>query len=137
MQQQLLTIAELLQGVLVAPAESERTKAQTEVLLESQYEDIEVWRFNCVPEADHEKSHVYRIDDEMNAETVVLHIIDFASVPVYDDMLVSVGSHVEAHCMARLAEGSDTLQWLCYVGALRTVASECAFGCEHRNILFF
>ena len=70
MQQELLTLAELFQIVagFVAPPEPERTAAQTELLLESRYEDLEVLRFHFAPAAAHHEARVYRLDGEVNAE---------------------------------------------------------------------
>ena len=47
LKQQLLTLAELLEtiGGIVVPPDPERTAAQTEILLESLYQDLDVQRF--------------------------------------------------------------------------------------------
>ena len=69
MEQQLLSIAELLQtiGGVAVPADPERTAAQTEILLETLYQDLEILRFTCTvePAAD---VHMYTLGMQVNAE---------------------------------------------------------------------
>ena len=73
MNQVLLSIAEVLQtlGGIAVPADPERTAAQTELLLESQYEHLEVLRFNCSVEPAAPEAHVFHLGDEMQAETAL------------------------------------------------------------------
>ena len=56
MQQELMSIAEILQGIggIALPADPDRTAAQTEIILEERYQDLEIMRFSCssVPAAD-------------------------------------------------------------------------------------
>ena len=73
MQQSLLSLAELLRNVggIDVPDDPARTAAQTEVLLESHYEDLEILRFDCHAEVAAHESHVYRLDGEVNAEVAL------------------------------------------------------------------
>ena len=73
MQQMLLSIAEVLQtiGGIAVPADPERTAAQTELLLESQYEQLEILRFTCTLEPAAPESHVFHLDGEVNAESAL------------------------------------------------------------------
>ena len=74
MQQNLLTIAELLQtlGGFVLPADPARTAADTELLLERKYMDLGITRFNVTVEPEAPEVHVYRMDDENDAEAALL-----------------------------------------------------------------
>ena len=74
MQQNLLTIAELLQtlGGFVLPADPARTAAETELLLERSYMDLGVTRFTFTVEPDAPDVHVYCLDDECDAEVALL-----------------------------------------------------------------
>ena len=73
MQQQLLSIAELLQtiGGVPLPADPARTAAQTEVLLESNYEHLEILRYSCVLEPAAPDTHVYTLENEVHAEVAL------------------------------------------------------------------
>ena len=74
MQQNLLTIAELLQtlgGGPVLPADPERTAAQTELLLERGYEQLDITRCKCVVEPGAPGTHVFSLEDETLAETAL------------------------------------------------------------------
>ena len=73
MHQKLLSIAEVLQtiGGIAVPPDPARTAAQTEILLESQYEHIEVLRFTCTLEPAAPETHVFHLDGEVNAETAL------------------------------------------------------------------
>ena len=74
MEQNLLTIAELLQtlGGIVLPADPARTAADTELLLERQYMDLAITRFNCCVEPEAPGVHIYRLDDENDAEVALV-----------------------------------------------------------------
>ena len=71
MQQQLLTLAEILQtiGVVKLPPDAERTAAETELLLESHYQNLELIRFKCTHEYAAPSVHMYTLHDEVHAET--------------------------------------------------------------------
>ena len=70
MQQKLLSLAELLQtiGGIALPADPERSAANTEVLLESHYQNLELLRFTCTLEPAAPEVHMYTLGDEVNAE---------------------------------------------------------------------
>ena len=66
----LLTIAELLQTCGFAlPHEPERSSAATELLLEAQYQHLELSRFVCTIEPMADSVHMYSLSDEANAES--------------------------------------------------------------------
>ena len=71
MQQQLLTLAEILQtiGGVHLPPDAERTAAETELLLESHYQNLELLRFRCTHEHAAPGVHMYTLHDEAHAET--------------------------------------------------------------------
>ena len=72
MQQQLLTLAEIMQtigGGMHLPPDAERTVAETELLLESQYQNLEIIRFECTHEPAAPHVHMYTLHDEAHAET--------------------------------------------------------------------
>ena len=73
MQQQLLSIAEILQTIdaTALPPDPERTAAQSEVLLESRYEHLDIMRFTCTLEPAAPEPHVFQLDHEVNAETAL------------------------------------------------------------------
>ena len=75
MHQTLLTIAELLLSIgggPVLPADPARTAAQTENLLESSYQDLELLRYDCAVEpAAPAGVHVYSLGDETLAEVAM------------------------------------------------------------------
>ena len=70
MTQELLTLAELLQtlGGIVVPADPGRTAAQTEVLLESLYQGLDIQRIKCTLEPGAPEVHIYSLDDAVPAE---------------------------------------------------------------------
>ena len=70
MQQVLLTIAELLQtvGGIAIPPDPDRAAAQTELLLESHYQHLEILRYTCTVEPAAPEVHVFHLDNEVNAE---------------------------------------------------------------------
>ena len=70
MKQELLTLAELLQtlGGIVVPADPERTAAQTELLLESLYQGLDIQRIKCTLEPGAPEVHIYSLDDAVPAE---------------------------------------------------------------------
>ena len=70
MHQELLTLAELLQtvgGIEVPPGPS-RTVAQTEVLIESFFQDLEILRMVCTLEPAAPGVHIYSLGLDLNAE---------------------------------------------------------------------
>ena len=71
MRQQLLTLAEILQtiGGVHLPPHAERTVAETELLLESHYQNLEIIRFECTHEPAAPDVHMYTLHDEAHAET--------------------------------------------------------------------
>ena len=64
MQQQLLSLAELLQtiGGVAVPADPDRSSADTELLLESLYQTLDLERFTIVLETGAPEVHVYSLD---------------------------------------------------------------------------
>ena len=70
MQQELLSLAELLQtiGGIAVPADPERTAANTELHLESHYQNLEILRFTCTLEPAAAEVHMYTLDHQVNAE---------------------------------------------------------------------
>ena len=70
MKQELLTLAELLQtlGGIVVPADPERTAAETELPLESLYQDLHIQRMKCTLEPAANEVHIYTLDDAVPAE---------------------------------------------------------------------
>ena len=65
----LLTIAEMLQTCGFAlPPDLERTAATTELLLEAQYQNLEIRRFVCTVDTEAPQVHTYILTDESNAE---------------------------------------------------------------------
>ena len=115
MQQVLLSIAEVLQtlGRVPLPVDPDRTAAETELLLESQYEHLEVLRFKCTVEPGAPESHVFHLGEDMNAEAAMA--LDVPSEHRTKMML--------ARCLQRNDELLDggTLQgaWNQSLGALR------------------
>ena len=70
--QELLTIAEILQACGFAlPPDPERTAATAELLLEAQHANLDIARFVCVLEEQAEEVHVYKLEDEVNAEAAL------------------------------------------------------------------
>ena len=65
MQQHLLTLAEILQtiGGVHLPPNAERAAAETELLLESHYQNLEVLRFRCTHEHAAPGVHMYTLHD--------------------------------------------------------------------------
>ena len=70
MRQELLTLAELLQtlGGIVVPADPDRTAAQTELLVESLYQGLDIQRMKCTLEPGAPEVHIYSLDDAVPAE---------------------------------------------------------------------
>ena len=70
MTQELLTLAELLQtlGGIVVPPDPARTAAQTELLLESLYQGLDIQRIKCTLEPGAPEVHIYSLDDAVPAE---------------------------------------------------------------------
>ena len=68
---QLLTLAEILQtigGFPPLPADPDRTAANTELLLESLYQNLEIQRWSCITEPHADDVHKYTLENEVNAE---------------------------------------------------------------------
>ena len=70
MHQELLTLAELLQtvGGIDVPLDPSRTGAQTEVLIESFFQDLEILRIVCTVEPAAPGVHIYSLGQDVNAE---------------------------------------------------------------------
>ena len=70
MHQELLTLAELLQtvGGIEVPIDPNRTVAQTEVLIESFFQDLEILRMVCTLEPAAPGVHIYSLGLDLNAE---------------------------------------------------------------------
>ena len=70
MHQELLTLAELLQtvGGIDVPLDPTRTAAQTEVLIESFFQDLEILRIVCSVEPAAPGVHIYSLGLDLNAE---------------------------------------------------------------------
>ena len=70
MKQELLTLAELLQtlGGIVVPADPERTATQTELLLESLYQGLDIQRIKCTLEPGAPEVHIYNLGDAVPTE---------------------------------------------------------------------
>ena len=73
MQQQLLTPAELLQtlGGIEIPPDPERTATTNELLLEIQFQDIEILRSVCTLEPATPDVQMYALEKEADAEATV------------------------------------------------------------------
>ena len=72
MQQHLLSIAEILQSLQIPiPADPDRTAANTELLLESRYQNLEILRFVCTIEPVAPEPHMFHLSDENNAEAAL------------------------------------------------------------------
>ena len=70
---QLLNVAELLQALgVVVPPDPERSAADTELLLEQQYQHLSITRYTCNVDEDAAEVHVYRLSDEEDAEEAFL-----------------------------------------------------------------
>ena len=74
MHQSLLTIAELLLalGGIVLPADPGRTAAETEILLEAKYAELDILRFTCAIEPEDPDVHVYQLEDQVDAEVAMV-----------------------------------------------------------------
>ena len=70
MQQQMLTLAEILQTIEGPglPPDPERTAATTELLLESYFQDMEILRSACSLEPHAPDVHMFSLEPELNAE---------------------------------------------------------------------
>ena len=70
MHQELLTLAELLRtvGGIEVPLDPNRTVAQTEVLIESFFQDLEILRMVCTLEPAAPGVHIYSLGLDLNAE---------------------------------------------------------------------
>jgi hypothetical protein len=72
---QLLTPAEILQSLLLLPANPDCSAADTELLLELRYEDLDIERFVGAVDADTDEVHIYRLGDPVNTE--VAYAVEF------------------------------------------------------------
>ena len=70
LQQQLLSLAELLQtiGGVAVPPDPARTAADTELLLEASYETLEITRYRCTVQTAVDEVHTYVLDEGVDAE---------------------------------------------------------------------
>ena len=70
LKQHLITLAELLQtvGDIVLPPDPHRTSMEAEVLLETEYQHLDMQRYVCSLEHATRDPHVYSLDNEVNAE---------------------------------------------------------------------
>ena len=70
MQQQLLSLAEVLQtiGGIAVPPDPARTAADTELLLEAQYQHLEILRYTCTLETAADEVHMYSLELGVHAE---------------------------------------------------------------------
>ena len=69
--------AELLPELLLAlgivlPADSGRTAAETEILLEAKYAELDILRFTCAVEPEDPDVHVYQLEDQVDAEAAMV-----------------------------------------------------------------
>ena len=103
MQQHLLSIAEVLQtiGAMALPADPARTAAQTELLLEGQYQHVDLFRFKCTVEPA-AGLHVYRLEDEACAESALV-----LEVPREQRTMMMLARHLQRH---EALEEEETLQ---------------------------
>ena len=74
MHQILLTIAEhlLALGGIVLPADSGRAAAETDILLERKYAELDIIRFTCAVEPEAPDVHVFQLEDQGNAEVAMV-----------------------------------------------------------------
>ena len=70
MRQVLLSTAETLQTLqaIGLPPDPARTAAQTELLLETHYEHLEMLPYTCTSVPAAPEAHLYHLDGEVNAE---------------------------------------------------------------------
>ena len=70
LQQQLLSLAELLQtiGGVALPPDPARTAADAELLLEAHYQTLDIWRYKCTLQTGGDEVHTYTLDEEVDAE---------------------------------------------------------------------
>ena len=54
------------------PADPERTAAETELLLESRYAELEITRFTCTIQLEAPDVHVFQLEDQGNAEEAMV-----------------------------------------------------------------
>ena len=74
MHQILLTIADILLTLGVTlPEDHERSAADSERLLEAEYENLEIMRCACSVEPAAPELHVFTIEDGVHAETALWH----------------------------------------------------------------
>ena len=75
MHHQLMTIAELLLalgGIVMPAADPGRTAAETEILLEGKYAELDITRFTCAIEPEAPGVHVFQLEDQGNAEVAMV-----------------------------------------------------------------
>ena len=73
MHHELMTIAELLLALgIVLPADSGRAAAETEILLERKYAELDIIRFTCAVEPEAPDVHVFQLEDQGNAEVAMV-----------------------------------------------------------------
>ena len=74
----LMTVAELLQTLApqAVPQDPDRTAAEAEMLLEAEYQRLEILQYKCSIEPEGGEEHVYQLTDEVHAEVAL-----FLAVP--------------------------------------------------------
>ena len=81
MQQDLLTVAELLQTLGFAlPPDPDRTAAMSEQLIEAHYANLRIWRFACKEEPAHPEPLMFSMDDREDAEDVYATELDYENL---------------------------------------------------------
>jgi hypothetical protein len=70
LKQQRISLAELLHTLRIPlPPDADRTAANTELLLETHYQNLEVQRFVCTSEPAADDVHKFSLESDVNAET--------------------------------------------------------------------
>ena len=76
MHHELMTIAMLLLALgIVLPADSGRTAAETEILLETKYAELDILRVTCAVEPEDPDVHVYQLEDQVDAEVAMVSAV--------------------------------------------------------------
>ena len=103
-QQQLLTMAELLQtiGGTDAIDDTSMTAAEKEVSLERLYETLEIARYHGTLDPNAPDLHMYRLDNEVDAEEALL-----LSLPGEQRTKMMLARHMQRH---ELLDPGETLQ---------------------------
>ena len=116
---QLLTIAEVAAVCGVAlPSNPERSSGETEILLESHYEHMEILRFDCTSEPGAPEPHIYSTSNEVDAEDAF-----FQQVPQEHRTKMALARFLQRKgCL----DPDETLQgvWLGSLAGLRARAAQ-------------